>query len=106
MGSVFVTATGVSIPKSKTQHQKYREAQAICSRLAQLVSECCGSEFESKIKELERLQSLWEIGKTSETLDKDAKEPETCTYQETIDESHETQVLHETTVCFLMMKMI
>ena len=81
MGSVFVTATEVSKPKPKTQHQKYREAQAICSRLAQLVSECCGSEFESKIKELKRLQSLWEIGKTYETLEKDAEEPEACMFQ-------------------------
>ena len=60
--SLFIKTTEVSKAKPKTQNEKFKAAQAVCSRLAVLVSEACGKNYDKKMAELERLQKLWEIG--------------------------------------------
>ena len=65
-GSFSISSADLPHPKPKSQHQKFRAAQSICLRLASIVSESCGSDFDHKRAELELLQSLWEVGKTND----------------------------------------
>ena len=66
LGSFSISSADLPHPKPKSQHQKSRVTQSICLRLASTVSESYGSDFDHKMAELERLQSLWEVGKAND----------------------------------------
>ena len=52
LDSFSISSTDLTHPKLKSQHQKFRAAQSICLRLASIVSESCGSDFDHKKTEL------------------------------------------------------
>ena len=55
--SFSISSADLPHRKPKSQHQKFRAAQSICLRLVPLVSKSCGSDFDHKKTELQRLQS-------------------------------------------------
>ena len=73
LGSFSISSVDLPHPKPKSQHQKFRAAQSICLRLASIVSESYGNDFDHKMAEPERLQSLWEVGKTNHGRTQTAK---------------------------------
>ena len=52
LGSFSISSADLTPPKPKSQHQIFRAAQSICLRLASIVSESCGSDFDHKKTEL------------------------------------------------------
>ena len=52
LDSFSISSADLTHPKPKCQHQKFRAAQSICLRLAFIVSESCGSDFDHKKTEL------------------------------------------------------
>ena len=52
LGSFSISSADLPHPKPKSHHQKFRDAQSICLRLASIVSESCGSDFDHKMVEV------------------------------------------------------
>ena len=70
--SIIVTSSEVQQPKPKTQHQKFRAAQALTLRMATIISEAGTREFNNKMAETKKLLQYWENGISVDIIRKES----------------------------------